>query len=422
MFRYTRTVVKGGQRLFASRATGIKVNFPGALESRYTEDLKFQEFHPIMPTYRVLDTNGNVVVASEDPKLEKEQCVRMLETMLRLNAMDLVLYEAQRQGRISFYMTNYGEEATHIGSAAALNNGDVIYGQYREAGVLMWRGFSLSQFMNQCYANELDVGKGRQMPVHYGSKELNFQTISSPLGTQIPQAAGSGYALKQAGQPNCAVCYFGEGAASEGDFHAALNMASTTGAQTIFFCRNNGYAISTPAKDQYRGDGIATRGPAYGINTIRVDGNDVLAVYNATLRAREICVKESKPVLIEALTYRVGHHSTSDDSSAYRSKREVEDWKRHDSPVARFRQYLEKKGWWSAEKDAAVRKQVRSEVLRAFSDAEKLPKPAVAELFEDVYDVLPWHLKEQKADLAKVIEKYKDQGFFPISDHASKDL
>lgn len=203
-----------------------------------------------------MDLDGKVIDKLHEPNIPKELALKMYQHMLTLNAMDLILYDAQRQGRISFYMTSYGEEATHFGSAAALKNEDVIYGQYREAGVLLHRGFTLAQFMNQCYSNSLDLGKGRQMPVHYGSRELNFQTISSPLGTQLPQAAGSAYALKRMGKDACVVCFFGEGAASEGDFHAALNIAATTESPVIFFCRNNGYAISTPAKEQYRGDGI----------------------------------------------------------------------------------------------------------------------------------------------------------------------
>ncbi len=154
--------------------------------------------------------------------------------MITLNGLDLILYEAQRQGRISFYMTNYGEEA-YIGSAAGLDSKDMVFGQYRESGVLLYRGFTLDDLMNQCYSNEKDLGKGRQMPVHYGSKELNFQTISSPLGTQIPQASGAAYALKRTGQKNCVMCYFGEGAASEGDFHAGLNFAATLECPVIFF-------------------------------------------------------------------------------------------------------------------------------------------------------------------------------------------
>jgi len=161
--------------------------------------------------------------------------VDIYRKMVTLNVMDNILYDAQRQGRISFYMTNYGEEATHFGSAAALDAEDHVYGQYREAGVLLWRGFTLDDFMNQCYSNDSDPGKGRQMPVHYGSRALNFQTISSPLATQLPQAAGAAYALKRAGKKNVVMCYFGEGAASEGDFHAALNIAATTQSPVIFF-------------------------------------------------------------------------------------------------------------------------------------------------------------------------------------------
>ena len=249
-----------------------------------------------------MDRRGAVVEPSQDPNLAEETVLKMYKDMTLLNTMDKILYESQRQGRISFYMTNYGEEATHIGSAAALETDDVVYGQYREAGVLVWRGFSLKEFMSQCYGNVDDLGKGRQMPIHYGSSKINFVTISSPLGTQIPQAVGTAYALK--GRGRVVMCYFGEGAASEGDAHAALNFAATLECPVIFFCRNNGYAISTPIKDQYRGDGIAARGPGYGINTLRVDGNDVFAVYNGTKMAKKFALKENKPVLIEALTYR----------------------------------------------------------------------------------------------------------------------
>jgi 2-oxoisovalerate dehydrogenase E1 component alpha subunit len=175
-------------------------------------------------------------------------------------------------------------------------------------GVLLWRGFSLPAVMGQCLGNEEDMGtKGRQMPVHFGSPAHHFHTISSPLATQLPQAAGVGYALKR--DParrgkNCAVVYFGEGAASEGDFHAGMLLASVLESPTVFFCRNNGFAISTPAAEQYAGDGIASRGPGYGVKTIRVDGNDVLAVLAVTREARAYALKESKPVLVEATTYR----------------------------------------------------------------------------------------------------------------------
>ncbi|ORY00138.1 Dehydrogenase, E1 component [Basidiobolus meristosporus CBS 931.73] len=330
--------------------------------------------------------------------------------------MDLILYEAQRQGRISFYMTSYGEEA-YIGSAAGLSSEDIVFGQYRESGVLLYRGFTMDEFMNQCYSNELDYGKGRQMPVHYGSTKHNFHTISSPLGTQIPHAAGAAYTLKMEGKKNCVMCYFGDGAASEGDFHAALNMAATMKCPVIFFCRNNGFAISTPTSDQYRGDGIASRGIGYGIDTIRVDGNDVWAVYNATKEARRLATEEHRPVLIEAMTYRIGHHSTSDDSSAYRSKKEVEDWERTDNPLVRMRKYLENKGWWNGEKEKSFRSDIRIKLLKSFTNAEKAKKPAVKEMFEDVYDQLTPNLIEQKAELEGILKKYPE--YYPsIKNHA----
>lgn len=189
-----------------------------------------------IPIYRVLDRNGSVIDASEEPNLSKEYVQKMFRDMILLHTMDKILYESQRQGRISFYMTNSGEEASHIGSAAALSPADLIYAQYRETGVLVWRGFTISDFINQCYGNVEDLGKGRQMPVHYGSKKFNFVTISSPLGTQMPQAVGAAYALKL--RPNndrCVVTYFGEGAASEGDAHAAFNFSATLNCPVILF-------------------------------------------------------------------------------------------------------------------------------------------------------------------------------------------
>ncbi|KAI4458586.1 2-oxoisovalerate dehydrogenase subunit alpha mitochondrial [Holotrichia oblita] len=311
----------------------------------------------------------------------------MYKDMTLLNTMDKILYESQRQGRISFYMTNYGEEATHIGSAAALDNSDLVFGQYREAGVLVWRGFKLTDFMNQCYGNFKDYGKGKQMPVHYGSRDINFVTISSPLG-----------------------------AASEGDAHAAFNMAATLDCPVIFFCRNNGYAISTPIAEQYRGDGIAARGPGYGMNTLRVDGNDVFAVYNATKMAKELCLKENKPVLLEALTYRIGHHSTSDDSSAYRSKDEVESWKNFDSPINKLRMYMESVGLWNEEKEKEWIEKVKKDVMQTFGEAEKRSKPQWDEMLKDVYKKMPRHLSSQLDDIKQHLGKYKEH--YPIKDYS----
>lgn len=178
------------------------------------------------------------------------------------------------------------------------------------------------------------------MPVHYGSNVLNYQTISSPLATQIPQASGAAYAYKLSGENKIVCCYFGEGAASEGDFHAALNFAATRDCPVLFFCRNNGFAISTPVKDQFRGDGIASRAAGYGITVIRVDGNDIWAVYDATQKAREYIRTHGRPVLLEAMSYRQGHHSTSDDSTRYREVAEIKRWKAESDPIDRLKKHL----------------------------------------------------------------------------------
>lgn len=280
--------------------------------------------------------------------------------------------------------------------------------QYREVGVLLWRGFSIQQAADQCFSNVDDLGKGRQMPVHYGSRELNFQTISSPLTTQLPQAAGVAYSMKLSKKDAVAIVYFGEGAASEGDFHAGMNFASTLEVPLVFFCRNNGFAISTPTKDQYHGDGIASRAVGYGMHCIRVDGNDIFAVRQATEAAKKLAMEKSCPVLIEAMTYRRGHHSTSDDSTRYRSNSEIQHWQDNYDPVQRFRAYLEAQGWWTEEMETKTREEERSAVMMALESAEAKPKPPVSDLFDDVYAVKPAHLLKQEKQLHEHMAKYPE--------------
>uniref|UniRef100_A0A8V5GMR2 2-oxoisovalerate dehydrogenase subunit alpha n=1 Tax=Melopsittacus undulatus TaxID=13146 RepID=A0A8V5GMR2_MELUD len=385
-----------------------KPQFPGA-SAEFVERLEFIQPNVLsgIPVYRVMDRQGQILQQSEDPQLPKELVLKLYKTMTLLNTMDRILYESQRQGRISFYMTNYGEEGTHVGSAAALDDNDLVFGQYREAGVLMYRGYPLELFMAQCYGNSRDPGKGRQMPVHYGCSQRHFVTISSPLATQIPQAVGAAYAIKRADANRAVICYFGEGAASEGDAHAGFNFAATLECPILFFCRNNGYAISTPTAEQYRGDGIAARGPGYGLLSIRVDGNDVFAVYKATREARRRAVAENRPVLIEAMTYRIGHHSTSDDSSAYRSVDEVDYWDKRDHPISRLRHFLLRKGWWDEEQEKGWRKSSRKMVLESFTAAERLPKPSPHLLFTDVYRELPLHLRRQQGALLQHLRRYR---------------
>ncbi|KAI0394246.1 dehydrogenase E1 component [Xylariaceae sp. FL0594] len=402
----------------SQRPGSTHVSFPGAVKSAFTHDLSFTRpsDHPALPTYRVVDQDGHIVDQSFQQDLSDEEVIQLYKKMLTISIMDMIMFDAQRQGRLSFYMVSAGEEALSVGSASVLDMQDVIFCQYREQGVFAQRGFTLNDFMNQLFANKLDNGCGRNMPVHYGSKALNIHTVSSPLATQIPQASGAAYGLKMQRindpslPPRVVAVYFGEGAASEGDFHAALNIAATRSCPVIFICRNNGYAISTPTLEQYRGDGIASRGIGYGIDTIRVDGNDIWAVREVTKKAREMALEDGgRPILIEAMSYRVSHHSTSDDSFAYRARVEVEDWKRRDNPLSRLRKYMESKGFWDEAKEKEARDSIRRDVLKAFSQAEREKKPPIRAMFEDIYEELTPDLKAQMKELREHLEKYPEE-------------
>jgi 2-oxoisovalerate dehydrogenase E1 component alpha subunit len=366
-----------------------------------------------IPTLCILRADGELYEGAPEPALQRELALRIYRTMLFTRVLDERMVSAQRQGRLSFYLTCAGEEAAVVGSVAAFEPGDMIFGQYREQAALRFRGFTAGQFMAQLLSTRNDLGRGRQMPVHYGCRELNFMTISSPLATQIPQAAGYAYgqkllALREGGLEHCSLCYYGEGAASEGDFHAGMNMAAVLKCPVVFVCRNNGYAISTPTSEQFAGDGIASRGVGYGIRTIRVDGNDLLAVYAASVEARRIAVGECEPVLIEAMSYRLGAHSTSDDPSGYRNREEEDRWRALD-PVVRMKNWLLRRQWWSEREEKRALEEYRAEVLAALRAEERVPPPPLAALIEDVYDEPPWHLREQYQALAEHLQKYPER-------------
>ncbi|AYU78632.1 2-oxoisovalerate dehydrogenase alpha subunit, putative [Leishmania donovani] len=360
----------------------------------------------------------------ETSVITREVAERMMSAMLTHNTIDKIMLEAQRQGRISFYMTMFGEEAAVIGVAAGLASNDELFAQYREAGILTYRGYTIPEFIAQCMGNcECDL-KGRQMPIHYGSKRLNAQMVSSPLATQIPHGAGAGYAFRLENQalerrlptgtllstiPEARICatFFGEGAASEGDFHAGLNFASTVGSHTLFFVRNNGYAISTPTHSQYMGDGILSRAVGYGMPAARVDGLDALAVYHTVRKAREMILNNHRPVLVEALTYRLSHHSTSDDSTAYRSRDEIEHFAETFSPIERFERFMAERGWWTPEQSTEVVERTRREVLSELRRQEKLPAWPVSTLCDDVFEHLTPELERQRAQLVEHYQAHR---------------
>jgi len=241
--------------------------------------------------------------------------------------------------------------------------------------------------------------------------------VKSTLGTHCPHAAGAGHALKLMGKGQVTLAYFGEGSASEGDVASALNIAAVHGAPTIFLCRNNGYAISTGTHDQYCGDGVAPRGVAFGMPAVRVDGNDPLAVYAAVRRARAIALREGQPSIIEAMTYRIGAHSTSDDDSKYRNPHAPEPgwdserayWEAR-SPIVRFGRYLTARGVYDGQREEELRKRARKDAIRALNAAQKVGKPHTRHLFTDVFDTNPWMIREQEEALMDHMRKYAADG------------
>ncbi|XP_065217668.1 2-oxoisovalerate dehydrogenase subunit alpha, mitochondrial [Planococcus citri] len=417
MFSKYRNFQAVVQPIFRRLSTALKTDEGvSQCNSNYTSTLNIHEPGNHLPIFRILNEDGQLNDPSVSLNLDEKTLISMYKCMVSMKETDKILYECQRQGRISFYMTHYGEEAASVGSAAALNSDDLVFSQYREVGVLHWRGVPLDDLINQCFGNEEDLGKGKQMPIHYGSKQHSFVTISSPLATQIPQAVGAAYAFKRAKNDRCVITYFGEGAASEGDAHAAFNFAATLECPVIFFCRNNQYAISTCADEQYRGDGIAGRAAGYGISAIKVDGNDIIAVYQATKLAREFILKNNKPIVMEALTYRKGHHSTSDDSTAYRSKTEIENWESKD-PLRRLKLFLQDNNWWNEELENAYKSDIKKRVLSSMAMAEKKKKPNWKEMFNDVYNEMPENLKEQMKYMEDHLSKYNQH--YPLENFKS---
>lgn len=326
--------------------------------------------------------------------LAKEDLIRIYSEMLRLRILDQRMLTLQRQGRIGFYGTATGEEAAIIGSAYALKKDDWIFPALRQGGAALLRGYPLVEYISQCMGNAADKTKGRQMPSHYCYRPANFVSWSSCIGTQIPHAVGAAWAMKIRGDKNVAIGYMGDGATSQGDFHVAMNFAGVFKVPVVFFCQNNQWSISVNIKQQTASESIAIKAEAYGFKGVTVDGNDVLAVYSATKDAVDNARAGNGPGFVEAVTYRMGAHSSSDDPRLYRQDEEVEEWKRKD-PINRLLKYLEQLGYWSGSEQEALEERLTQEILDAVAEAEKIGPPSVETLFEDVYSEMLPNLKEQ---------------------------
>ena len=349
---------------------------------------------------RVLDADG-VAGGQWNPKLPPETLLRMLRTMALTRAFDARMFRAQRQGKTSFYMKSTGEEAVSIGAALALSRDDMCFPSYRQQGILIARDWPIIDMMNQIYSNKGDRLKGRQLPIMYSAREAGFFSISGNLTTQYPQAVGWAMASAAKGDTRIAATWCGEGSTAEGDFHNACTFASVYRAPVILNVVNNQWAISSfSGFAGGEATTFAARAVGYGIAGLRVDGNDVLAVYAATRWAADRARANAGPTLIEHFTYRAEGHSTSDDPGQYRSAHEREEWPLGD-PINRLKLHLIALGEWSEEQQATMDREQIDEVKAATREAEKngilghgLHHP-FATMFEDVFEELPWHLKEQ---------------------------
>ncbi len=347
--------------------------------------------------FRIINGEGKYDERVE-PRLPDDELRRMYSTLVRVRMLDDRMLVLQRQGRVGFYVPSSGEEALQVGSAWVLEKEDWVFPAYREPGAALVRGISLKKVVAQVFGRAPDISKGRQMPSHFGDKDVNFVTPSSPVGTQIPLAVGAAMAMSLRKERNVTLVYFGDGATSSGDFHASMNFAGVFNAPCVFLCKNNQWAISLPFTRQTAAASIAMKAVAYGFEGVRVDGNDILGVYTVTKQAAEKARAGQGPTLIEAVTYRMGPHSSSDDPTRYRDAKEVEEWRKRD-PIVRFRLYLQAKGLWDEKWEQEIRKQIDEELNAAIKEQEEAPKPSIETLFTDVYAEMPWNLKEQMEEM-----------------------
>ncbi len=318
--------------------------------------------------------------------LTEKDLLEMYEKMLLARALDERMWLLNRQGKANFVVSGQGHEAAQVGSAYALKRGvDFVLTYYRDHAVVLTLGMSARDVMLSTLAKANDPSSaGRQFPAHYSFPPLRIVSVSSAVATQIPHAVGIALASKLKGEEAVTIVYFGDGATSKGDFHEGLNFAGVHKLPVIFFCENNRYAISVPLSKQMAIEDVAERAKGYGFPGVVVDGNDVLAVYEVTKEAVDRARGGGGPTLIEAKTYRFLPHTSEDDDRRYRSREEVEEWRRRD-PIERFRQDLLQTGILTETLDQETRTRVAAEADDAVEFAEKSPEPDPREALRHVY-------------------------------------
>lgn len=338
-------------------------------------------------------------IAPFELDLDDEELRGFYRDMVRARVLDERLLRLRRLGKSSFAAPSAGHEAAQVGLARAMEpRVDWLFPYYRDTGLVATLGVPVAEVIGQALATRADPNRGRQMPAHPGSKEFNVFTAASPIASHVPPAVGAAISMKLRGTGQVAVATFGDGATSEGDFHAGINFAGAQGAPIVFVCENNGYAISVDYHKQTGSENIAAKAHAYGMPGFVVDGMDVLAAYyvarDAIGRARE----GIGPALIEMVVYRYGAHSSDDDDSRYRPKQEVEAWRQRD-PLQRMQRLLERRGAWDEAAEEAFRTETDRELTEVIEAVEEAGRIPVEWMFDDVYAELPEHLAAQRDEL-----------------------
>jgi len=324
---------------------------------------------------QIIDENGEADSSLIDGVIPDEKFREFYEAIVLARTYNSRALSLQREGRIGTYPSIFGQEASQIGSALAFASDDWLFPSFRESGVLCARSYPLWMIYRYWMGDE----RGAIAP-----EGMNIFPMSVPVGTHIPHATGAGLAMRLKGDKKAVGVYFGEGASSKGDFHEGLNIAGVFKAPVVFICQNNQWAISVPRSRQSAAKTIAQRGQAYGMEGVQVDGNDVAAVYTATLDAVKKAKRGEGPTLIECFTYRLDDHTTADDASRYRSREEVDKW-RAKEPLIRLRKYMENKGLLTEEAAAEVERKAAETVDAEIKKAEEYPEPAPADIIGYTY-------------------------------------
>jgi pyruvate dehydrogenase E1 component alpha subunit len=349
---------------------------------------------------QILDEQGRADPARV-PQLSPAELMRVFRGMVVSRQLDTRLLPMQRQGRIGFYIGASGQEAGVIGGAQALVPEDYFVPGLRETSAALYRGLPLRAHLAQIFGNANDLTRGRQLPCHSGSRQSRHIVMSSCVSSQIPHATGLAMAAKIRKERTVALCYLGDGGTSEEDFHVGLNFAGVYQVPAVFVCQNNQWAISTPLSLQTVSETIAVKGLAYGIPSVRIDGNDVFAVYATVKEAVDRARDGGGPTFIEALTYRIGPHSSSDDPTRYRDEAEPTAWRQKD-PLVRFGVWLAANNILSPEEQTALTEEVEREIREAIALEEQAPRPELRSIIEDVYAAPNWILEEQLAEYERV--------------------